>query len=361
MKKAIIALLSILVMLFMSSYAESIEELIPNEDLWGISQEEYLKLNDENNYSECKIGKKKALSLSNVTVGSFVMDAYYVFDAKMKTSAGRAYSGLSKVTYILTGNNTKEELQSCFETLVGDMTQTIGEPDTAKKSVSTWEYDGVKIQIGKGKFEKYTGTQDTSVAAVFTAIDIPYSSDIQTPTPKPSPTPTANLTLSPKPTSSTINNSTESAKNFELIPEVFVNLYDTSFSALLTTIGFNSSSADIITAFAEVSFASAKDGAVIYSNSNNTVALAFKADDKYSSAESVMMYTSLKEEENPLLNLPQFAFAALISLQTQPSDSERFLEWVNECADGKIFVGEAFYAICRHRDKDNITICVMLK
>lgn len=92
----------------------------------------------------------------------------------MTSDKGKKYKGLSKITYILNcyDSLTKEELYQCKESLIRYISDMIGESDSHTKSVDVWERESYKLEIGAGKFEKYTGSKDKSVAIVITAKNI---------------------------------------------------------------------------------------------------------------------------------------------------------------------------------------------
>lgn len=150
-----------------------VNELIPDNSSWGLSREDF---SGESAFelTECSVGDKKAMKAENIDVDGYSMDAYYVFDEKMWDETGYTFKGLSKVTYILSGTDQKsdEELNRCYKYLVNRMKEAEGEPETEKSSVTSWENDKYKIEIGKGKFVKYTGSDNKNLAVVITALDI---------------------------------------------------------------------------------------------------------------------------------------------------------------------------------------------
>lgn len=209
--KRVIVIALILLLIPAVAYADSIGDIIPDTGLWGISQKAF-KAQNASDFSECKIGNKKGLMISDVEVDTYAMDCYYVFGEKMNDSKGWTYSGLSKITYILNDSEIfEDEFATCYDTLVADLTEVIGEPDSVKKSVATWNKDRYKIEIGKAKVSKYTGSDQTTVVIVISGIDIPKPTVAPTSTPKPTPTPrptrkpTVKPTATPKPDYQTID------------------------------------------------------------------------------------------------------------------------------------------------------------
>ena len=143
---------------FDESEQGNIVETVPKDDVWGLSLDAFQKKNNEQ-YEACKVGKKQGLHLTGFDIDGYPMDAYYVFEKK----------GLSKIVYLLSdsGKHSNNELQNCYETLVDDMKSVLDTPDTQTNAVSTWETEVFTLQIGKGKFQNYSGSEDTSVGIVY--------------------------------------------------------------------------------------------------------------------------------------------------------------------------------------------------
>ena len=183
--------LLIVLLLQAGAWSETVGDIIPDVTQWGISRDDFAN-GISGELTACEINKKKALKQTGLTVDEYPMEAYYVFGEKMWDSNGWTYSGLNKIVYVLSDAEqySSNDLQNCRETLSANMAEKIGEPDETSKAVTTWNKGSYKIEIGKGKFEKYTGSKKTNVAIVFTAIDIPKPSPTPTATPKPTPTPT---------------------------------------------------------------------------------------------------------------------------------------------------------------------------
>ena len=86
----------------------------------------------------------------------------------MKTSKGKKYAGLSKITYILKNSEdyTDSELTDCYQDLVDKMEEIAGEPDPTKKTPLTWNTEDCIVEIGKGRMKNYTGSEDSTIAIV---------------------------------------------------------------------------------------------------------------------------------------------------------------------------------------------------
>ena len=136
----------------------NIVDIIPKDDVWGTSLENFKK-ESAVQYETCQIGKKQGLRATGIDIDSYPMDAYFVFEKK----------GLSKIVYLLsdTGKHSSKELQNCYDALVDDMKSVLDVPDTQTDAVATWEMDKYSLQIGKGKFKNYSGSDNSSVGIVF--------------------------------------------------------------------------------------------------------------------------------------------------------------------------------------------------
>lgn len=70
--------------------------------------------------------------------------------------------------YLLSGNkHPTREINACLDDLIEAMKSAIGNPDSQKSAVATWEKESYSVQVGKGKFKNYTGTDSASVGIVF--------------------------------------------------------------------------------------------------------------------------------------------------------------------------------------------------
>ncbi len=181
----------------MCAFAETVSGLIPKQSLWGISRDKFQKQSNQK-YESLESGKTKMLRRSGIKVNGYKLDGYFVFDFSTWDSTGYTYSGLSKVVYLLSGKPTSDEITSAFQTLVQAMKKSAGQPDSEKKTLATWEKNNYTVEIGKGKFKKYTGSDKQNVAIVITAKNI---SRPQTPKPTVEPTPKYKyISPTPKPT-----------------------------------------------------------------------------------------------------------------------------------------------------------------
>ena len=91
------------------------------------------------------------------------MDVYYVFGEEATDN------GLSKIAYVLSGDatHTDSELDQCLQTMVEKMKKVEGKPNKVKGATTIWKNKKYKMEIGKGKLSKYTGSNNATVAIVF--------------------------------------------------------------------------------------------------------------------------------------------------------------------------------------------------
>lgn len=193
MKRRVSLILALLFMLSGIALAKTVGDIIPKTSLWTVSREDFKKA-VKGKYSEIEVNQKHTLKASSIKIDGFTMDGYYMFAENMRT-----HYGLSKVTYLLSGKNlSTDDLSKAYTTLVSKMEKKLGKADSATKSHTTWQRDKYKVEIGKGKFKAYNGSEKSTVAIVVTGLNMPTPRPSPTPTPKPSPIPT--LVRTPKPT-----------------------------------------------------------------------------------------------------------------------------------------------------------------
>lgn len=202
MTKSIIVVF-LYVALLSATFAEGIDKIIPDDSLWGISRND-LKDVVPYKFIESKIGNANCLKASNIVIGNYTMDVYYVFKEKMWNSEGWTFKGLSKIAYILSENtdNPSVNLTDCKNQLVEMMTNVLGDADSISKAVTTWENNTYKVEIGKGIFKKYNGSDQITVAILISGLNIKKPSTPE-PTTKPTKTPYPTITKTPHPTLST--------------------------------------------------------------------------------------------------------------------------------------------------------------
>lgn len=166
-----IILLSLL--LTFSASAAELNEIIPSADLWGLSPSKLDNLSTWD-FESCVIGNTKGLHVEDVEIDDYNMDGYYVFAKNM----GK-YHGLSKIVFLLPGKDkqSSEDLNECYHDLADSMKDIIGEPDSEKDVVTSWDREDYTVEIGKGKFSQYTGSKHTTVAIVFKEKEHPVATN----------------------------------------------------------------------------------------------------------------------------------------------------------------------------------------
>ena len=183
-----------IIILSACALADGLDSIIPDASIWGMSVENFKEAYPAD-YEQCQVGEEKALCVSNVAVSSYNMDVYYVF------GEDNTNSGLSKIAYILTDrdNYTTAELDDCLQTLLGEMKKIEGNTDSEKKSTTIWKKEEYKIELGKGKLSKYTGSDKSTVAIIYKKNSISKSTNMPTHTNTPKP---SNSVSTPKPSNS---------------------------------------------------------------------------------------------------------------------------------------------------------------
>ena len=136
--------------------------LIPATDLWGCREKEVLDKVGED-MVRCKVADARARRLSGVEVEGYTMDVYYVFAEKN----GR--ERLSKIAYILADSQPDaDEVNACVEALTAAMSNETGDPADPDAAPVVWNRSDCKVEIGKGRFLNYNGSNSVTAAMVFT-------------------------------------------------------------------------------------------------------------------------------------------------------------------------------------------------
>ena len=163
---------------------EDVESIIPNDSIWKMTMD-VLQSYYIADYEHCIINGNEGLYVTDVEVSSYNMNIYYVFEEEVKSSNGKTEKLLSKIAYVLSDSDqyTKSELTQCYESFVNEMKTIEGKPESTKKNITKWSSKKHSIEIGKGKLEKYTGSDSVTVGIIFKRPELPK------PTAKPSPTP----------------------------------------------------------------------------------------------------------------------------------------------------------------------------
>lgn len=145
----------------------NIEDIIPKDDTWKITSDQ-LPETDDFEYEPCSIGNKQGFRISAISIGTYIFDEYLVFDRVLD---GKLY--LSKIVYLLSDSDklSNDDLVSYYLAFIEDITSILGKPNSEKSTVTTWKKEKYTIEVGKGKFKNYTGSE-----ALNTAIVIKYNS-----------------------------------------------------------------------------------------------------------------------------------------------------------------------------------------
>lgn len=194
MKRAIIMILVFLLIPLFAT-GEDAHNLMPRNDIWGISRD---ALREEVNadLEECEVGGKKALKAPSIIFNGYTMTPYYVFGVKTWDSTGYKFMGLSKIVYIVSDQSIEStsQLIECQQQMIDSMSQKLGSPHSQSDAVAKWKSDECFVEVGRGKFKNYTGSDKPTVAIVFSVLNI-----VNPVTPSPTPRPTPPPTPTPKP------------------------------------------------------------------------------------------------------------------------------------------------------------------
>lgn len=162
MKRIIILFAIILSLIGSYAYAEDVNDIIPSEDIWGMTKDELSRSLYE--FEECRVGKSDGLVVRDYNVGFYNMDAYYVFGKDMG-----AYYGLSKIAYILSDleDLSNADIKNYRRSLVDSLKEIMGTPDSEDNSVTTWKQKKLTVQVGTGKFKNYSGSSEFTLGIFF--------------------------------------------------------------------------------------------------------------------------------------------------------------------------------------------------
>ena len=163
--KRIITLLLVFLITILPAFADSISDVLPLSSVWGASRDAFIT-DSGYNLSQAKVGKTEALKRSQFELESYTMDGFYLFSVNFTT-----HKGLSKIAFILSNasNLSSQDIIDCKATMISAVTRLIGEPTSVTKAEAKWELPEHTIEIGAGKFSKYTGSDAKTVAIIITS------------------------------------------------------------------------------------------------------------------------------------------------------------------------------------------------
>lgn len=142
------------------------------------------------------------------------------------------------------------------------------------------------------------------------------------------------------------------------IPELLTMSYNEAISPVFTALSLDASTVSSIEAYAKVSYFKKEDSTIVYANDAQTIFFFFAAPDRYTEAENLMFYTSLKDE-NPVKNLPQHAFSFAVCTLDSSCDFSSFGLWVNEAKHGSTYSATSFDAVYQLTPSDNSSIILI--
>ena len=172
MKKVLISTIALvlcsLMLIPMMAMAETITDIVPDTDQWGISRTKFKELNGKN-YVDIEIGENKSLSGDFKKIDGYLMGSYYEFATPQKN-----YNGLSRVVYLLDVANkvSDSNLTKCYNALVKDLKQ-YEDPIESTKTDSVWQFQDCTIEIAIGDYSIYNQSEYKTVAIIFSDPNLP--------------------------------------------------------------------------------------------------------------------------------------------------------------------------------------------
>ena len=151
----------------------------------------------------------------------------------------------------------------------------------------------------------------------------------------------------------------DSAENYlAFVPELLTTAYNQSLDTVFTALQLDSSTVSSIVDYATVNYITTEGDSLVYTNSAQTVFVFFGGQDRYSLAEHVMFYTSLKDD-SPVKNLPQYAFTYAVCQLDSSCDYTTFGAWANDATDGDEYQANSFSATYILHAADSSSIVLM--
>ena len=142
------------------------------------------------------------------------------------------------------------------------------------------------------------------------------------------------------------------------VPELLAITYNDSISPIFTALSLDASKVSAIEDYAKVSYYRQEGNATIYANKDQTIFFFFGSTDRYSTASNVMFYTSL-EDQNPVKNLPQQAFAFAVCSLDPSCEFASFGLWINDAMDGDTYDATSFDAVYQLEPSDHSSIILV--
>ena len=157
-----------LMLIPMMAMAETITDILPDTDQWGISRTKFKELNGKN-YADIEMGENWGLSGDFKEIDSYLMGSYYEFAMPQKN-----YNGLSRVVYLLdvAKKVSDSNLTKCYNALVNDLMQ-YESPTESTKTYSVWQFQDCTIEIAIGDYSIYNQSEYKTVAIVFSDPNLP--------------------------------------------------------------------------------------------------------------------------------------------------------------------------------------------
>lgn len=197
---------------------------------------------------------------------------------------------------------------------------------------------------------KYVLPEDSTESSKTQKIEPTPEPTEPTPSPEPTSTPTSEPT--PEPTA------VLSAEQV-YIPEIIVKTYNDSIEPFFKTLS-GRDEVSSVKDFAEMQFRQTEKNAIAYSNKSETVFIFFGGTDRNAAADNMMIYCSLKDN-NELKNIPELIAAEALSKLDSNVSFEEFGAWANDATDGSTYTCDSFDAYYKMVDNDFSQILIIRK
>ena len=167
--KRYISLMLIYVLLLSMLSANAASYLDPKPEWWGMSRSAVLKEMSYLPFKELDVNDRKVLVLRGLVAGIHKTDNYFYFGEK---PSGKSYYGLSDYLWIISIPSkkfTNSKLKSIYDEMVELVSETHGQPYQSSSKASQWDCDDYSITVMIDSFKDFNGSDDKTVAIIYSA------------------------------------------------------------------------------------------------------------------------------------------------------------------------------------------------
>lgn len=151
-----------------------------------------------------------------------------------------------------------------------------------------------------------------------------------------------------------------SSGNSVFIPELMTTTYNESINTVFSALSLDETTIAMIESYARVTYLKQDGNRTVYANDDQSIFFFFGSTGRYATADNLMFYTSLKDN-NPVKNLPQHAFSFAVCTLDRTVDFTSFGLWVNDAEDGNTFFSTSFDAHYKLEAANYSSIMLMKK